>query len=323
MPDIEDYTVTLDQLLNHQHSLLNQRPMFDVSTILDEIGSLPAEMIEEGVIGGIDKTTGIEIKTDKTAGSQKTILQSRNYVANTTGFSLDSGGTVDIAGGTITAGTFQTATSGQRITITGTDNYIRIYDSSAQIGALGGSTDATSRVFDLVPSTDIEVARILSQHTTTTNHAFNVTAKGYGIVGYFRGESTSASRALPIIYISNLGYGGLINAVGSSNDTYAQCKIQNAGSGNTYEGYDVTNSVTAFSVAKDGTITIGDLTAAGQKYLHIKGDDDGDDDPGSLVLYDHDGTPYYLWVDRTGDLRIHTSAPADEDADGVVVGSQS
>lgn len=70
-------------------------------------------------------------------------------------------------------------------------------------------------------------------------------------------------------------------------------------------------------------LVLGDLTVAGQGYVHVKGDDDGDDDPGCLVLYDHDGTPYYLWVDRTGDLRIHTAAPADEDADGTVVGAQS
>jgi len=33
--------------------------------------------------------------------------------------------------------------------------------------------------------------------------------------------------------------------------------------------------------------------------------------------------PYYLWVDSTGDLRIHTAAPTDEDMDGAVVGGQS
>jgi len=34
-------------------------------------------------------------------------------------------------------------------------------------------------------------------------------------------------------------------------------------------------------------------------------------------------TPYYLWVDSTGDLRLHTSIPTDEDSDGNVVGAMS
>ena len=34
-------------------------------------------------------------------------------------------------------------------------------------------------------------------------------------------------------------------------------------------------------------------------------------------------TTYYLWVDSTGDLRIHTSIPTTEVSDGTVVGAQS
>ena len=34
-------------------------------------------------------------------------------------------------------------------------------------------------------------------------------------------------------------------------------------------------------------------------------------------------TTYYLWVDSTGDLRIHTSIPTNQDGDGSVVGGQS
>lgn len=34
-------------------------------------------------------------------------------------------------------------------------------------------------------------------------------------------------------------------------------------------------------------------------------------------------TTYYLWVDNTGDLRIHTSIPTNDDSDGTVVGAQS
>ena len=34
-------------------------------------------------------------------------------------------------------------------------------------------------------------------------------------------------------------------------------------------------------------------------------------------------TTHYLWVDSTGDLRIHNAIPTDEDSDGTVVGSMS
>ena len=34
-------------------------------------------------------------------------------------------------------------------------------------------------------------------------------------------------------------------------------------------------------------------------------------------------TTYYLWVDRTGDLRISATVPTDEDANGTIVGTQS
>ena len=34
-------------------------------------------------------------------------------------------------------------------------------------------------------------------------------------------------------------------------------------------------------------------------------------------------TPYYLWVDTSGKLRIHTAKPSNQDSDGTVVGAQS
>lgn len=34
-------------------------------------------------------------------------------------------------------------------------------------------------------------------------------------------------------------------------------------------------------------------------------------------------TTHYLWVDSTGDLRIHNAYPANQDGDGSVVGGQS
>lgn len=49
----------------------------------------------------------------------------------------------------------------------------------------------------------------------------------------------------------------------------------------------------------------------------------GSEKPGLLCLRDHTDALWYLWVDHTGDLRIHNAIPTDEDADGTVVGAQS
>jgi hypothetical protein len=45
--------------------------------------------------------------------------------------------------------------------------------------------------------------------------------------------------------------------------------------------------------------------------------------PGMLRLVNQAGVGYWLWVDNAGDLRIHTALPADPDADGTVVGTQT
>ena len=70
-----------------------------------------------------------------------------------------------------------------------------------------------------------------------------------------------------------------------------------------------------------GDVHVGDSSDTSGNQVHIF--DGGADDPGLLVLYDAGGSAHYLWVDTTGDLRVHTAAPTDEDADGTVVGSQS
>lgn len=65
----------------------------------------------------------------------------------------------------------------------------------------------------------------------------------------------------------------------------------------------------------------GHSASATGSQVHIF--DGGADDPGLLVFYDAGGTARYVWVDTTGDLRVHTAAPTNEDGDGTVVGAQS
>ena len=55
-------------------------------------------------------------------------------------FQVFQDGTIDITGATITAGTFQTASSGQRVSLTGVDNALRFYDASNNILMQFGAT---------------------------------------------------------------------------------------------------------------------------------------------------------------------------------------
>jgi hypothetical protein len=47
----------------------------------------------------------------------------------------------------------------------------------------------------------------------------------------------------------------------------------------------------------------------------------GDFQPGMIELKEANGTPYYLWVDSSGNLRINASIPTTPDTDGVPLGS--
>lgn len=59
-------------------------------------------------------------------------------------------------------------------------------------------------------------------------------------------------------------------------------------------------------------------------YVRINRNSNGTNPtPGFLILHDKGGTDRYLWVDTTGDLRIHTSIPLNADTVGTVVGTQS
>lgn len=103
---------------------------------------------------------------------------------------VGSGITLDGAGsGTITGGTIQTATSGQRIVLSSSANEIGIYDSSQQVGKIYGSsssiwlqgTVAGQNPMTLVNSSSTVLATINSNGTfalAVANQDFFVTSSG-------------------------------------------------------------------------------------------------------------------------------------------------
>lgn len=69
-----------------------------------------------------------------------------------------------------------------------------------------------------------------------------------------------------------------------------------------------------------GAVIVGDLTTGESGAVVIKGDDDGDNDPGLLTLYDDDGVAWTIWAKTDGTLRIVTGLMvSDADADGGAV----
>jgi hypothetical protein len=82
---------------------------------------------------------------------------------------------------------------------------------------------------------------------------------------------------------------------------------------NTRKGFSTHNSVGTDNLANDlfPEVTTVDGTV-------------GDFQPGMIELKEADGTPHYLWVDSSGNLRIHTAIPStDPETDGTIVGTQS
>ncbi len=92
-----DYSETIDNFLNDNSSLLNNAPTGDVLSTLDNTEAIPAEMITDGVIGGVGNISGIQVETDKSTGL--TSLRSRNFVTGSTGWEIQGDGDVEFNSG--------------------------------------------------------------------------------------------------------------------------------------------------------------------------------------------------------------------------------
>ena len=125
----------------------------------------------------------------------------------------------------VTAGSFQTAISGQRIVISSSDNYIKAYDANENLFAtFGGSTDGTERYIDLITPTtvDRQMMRLFAQKTTGTELSLHTVSKGYQSIR-LQNDNTNAYRNtnnVPILDIFQLGTGlGIKISTSSSYDS--------------------------------------------------------------------------------------------------------
>jgi hypothetical protein len=106
----------------------------------------------------------------------------------------------------------------------------------------------------------------------------------------------------------------LSGAVGSSSDIYFR---PNSSGSNTVQ-------VTYDSTANLARLVAGTNSSAAGRLEAIAYTVASSERPGSIRLQEYDGSNKYLWVDATGDFRIHTSTPTSTgDTNGTVVGTQS
>jgi hypothetical protein len=120
-----------------------------------------------------------------------------------------------ITSATITAGSFQTATSGQRIALSGSDNTLRFYDSVGQVIGIG-STAGSAIKLDLNATTTTGINMLASVASTMAlyyKNTGNVTNKGVFL------ELTGATNdgiALEINHDGSGGYGIFIDSSGAA-----------------------------------------------------------------------------------------------------------
>lgn len=163
-----------------------------------------------------------------------------------------------ISGSTITGGTFQTATSGQRIVITSADNTLRFYDATAQVIGIGTTASVAMRVdlnsnvnnafqvsstvggvaFDYTNSTDIgSIGVRVTLSSSGSNNNLNGIESHHGGSGYaFFAEGDSAAGGV-LVDIAGTGHGVVINNAGTGNSL--QINDSNSGSG-TVPAVDIT-----------------------------------------------------------------------------------
>lgn len=157
-----------------------------------------------------------------------------------------------ITGSTIIGGTFETATSGKRMTLTGSDNTFRFYDSTGQVIGIGTDGSGFGFRFDLTSVTNNGIlvnsavagngfyytntgnvanrGIYVEQTNTGANNnlpALQILYNGVGITAYMKVTNGATG-----LYVDNSGASasGVFNATNSG--SYDAVQINNSGNGN-------------------------------------------------------------------------------------------
>ena len=228
---------TVAEAIDANGHFIDERFDTDSKTILSDFtfgtsGALQIGTYENGVSGDIrissngilgrnkdgDTTFSINGTTGDATFGGTLVAASGTFGTVTAG--ILSG--VEISGSTITGGTIQTATSGQRVAIASSDNTITFYNSSnTAITQLGGGDDiGTALRINLDSSTTNGI--LISANNTTGGNGFyytnasNVRSRGL----YIKKTSTGANNDYPAIEVEESGSGEIM-----------YCDIKGSGAG--------------------------------------------------------------------------------------------
>lgn len=140
---MDNYSDNFNGDLNHNASLLAERERLMLNTAFD-FTQLTADQIRSGVYAALDKTTGIQYVVDKTDNIAS--IQSRNYDATSTGFQINSDGSIigfsfRLVGGTLQM--VQQYTAGENLTA---GKLVCMKNTEETWGADSGATHNTSTI---------------------------------------------------------------------------------------------------------------------------------------------------------------------------------
>jgi hypothetical protein len=214
------------------------------------------------------------------------------YIGSSTAYFNWTGTAVDIVGATLTAGTIQTATSGQRISLSGSDNTLRFYDSVGQVIGIGSTAGSAIRLdLNATTTTGINVsASVASTMALYYKNTGNVTNKGIVLeltgatndgIGLDINHDGSGGQGIFIdisagakgLYVSNTSTGnsiGILNASSSgigiqltNSGTGIGMQIANTGNGT---GLDIDYDGTGIGLNIDSS---NGSAGAGLKIVHV------------------------------------------------------
>lgn len=329
--DVEDTVVKVENSINDDYDFINDviNARLDTSTkkILSDFNFGTTDFAGAVKSGDIAWNTS----TGAITGGSGVVVYRKGIVGASGGvttFSIDATtgdatfrGTITAS--TITGGTLQTGTSGQRIVIAGADNTLRVFDSVGQVLGLGTDSGTVAR-FNL-NSTSVTGILMSGSVAGQTGFNFSNTVSTGNVRGILI-DVDSTTNNLPIVSVTTAGTAELF--YGSVEGTGKGINIdRSAGTGTDALGYfkdATTTNANVLTVWKSGNgasgsvaivendgrgITLdvrGNNTSAAVPVVKILSSSDSASSPALLI--DKNGEQYALDIDQDANSAGNTVA---------------
>lgn len=270
---------------------------------------------------GQDSTAGFILGYDYSA------TKAKFEIGTTATGLLKYDGSLSVVGGTITGGTIQTATTGQRVVISGSSNSLSFYDAGGQIIGIG--TDG-SRAIDIVCNNTINNGVLVTSSYAGNGFYYSNTADVGGRGLYIEQTNNGSNNTQPCAELNHDGhyYGMLIEATHSAGGIY----ISNSGALSSLYlshtansvGIYVNNSGTSNSISVDNSGN-GDavyiVNSGTGKTVNISSTDTGADN--ALYISNARGNTAALYVTKSSSapgrcIELYQSVNSATSVEGIV-----